>query len=109
MKEISEKLRKTEEAINRTRSASPLEILNEVRSVFSQPEYFVRLKKSVLWIDRMCIKRREDSPGPHSRLDLTEAIIGKDAPRVFMLVKFPRDELLPRMDFHEWTKRALPN
>jgi len=107
MEKAREKLVQIEEAMKDTPLASPMETLNEVEKVFSQPEEFVRLEKTSLRIDRMGIRRSEDSSEPSNRLDLIEVTIGKDAPRVISLSRFPRNEVLPRIDIHEWTRLRM--
>ena len=107
MEKTREKLGQIEMAMKDTPLASPLETLNIVEEVFSHPEEFVRLKKTSVRIDRMGIKRREDAPENSHRLDLIEVTIGKDDPRVIILARFPRNEVLPRIDIHEWTRQRM--
>jgi hypothetical protein len=107
MEKIREKLRQIEEAMKDTPPASPMETLNVVEEVLSRPEEFVRLEKMSLRVDRMGIKRSEDSPESSNRLDLIEVTIGKDDPRVTTLARFPRNEVLPRIDIHEWTRQRM--
>jgi len=90
-----------------TPPASPMETLNVVEEVLSHPEEFVRLEMMSLRVDRMGIKRSEDSPGSSNKLDLIEVTIGKDDPRVITLARFPRNEVLPRIDIYEWTRQRM--
>jgi hypothetical protein len=102
-----EQLAQIEETMKDTPLASPLETLNEVKKVFTHAEEFVRLEKTSLQVDRMGIKRNEDAPETSNRLDLVEVTVGTDAPRVVSLARFPRNEVLPRIDIHEWTRKRM--
>lgn len=102
-----EKLRQIEAAMNDTPQASPLETLNEVKKVFSHPENFVRMNKSSLRVDRMGIKRRRNAAEASNRLDLFEITVGTDPARIIALSRFPRNEVLPRIDIHEWTRQRM--
>jgi hypothetical protein len=86
-------LRKMDELANASRAADPQASLDQVISVFSHPEDFVRLRKHSVRLNRMCIKVDDDDPRAGNTIDLTEVTIGNEAPRVIALAKFPRDEL----------------
>ena len=88
-----------ETALLNARPATPLEALQQVHTVFSQPDAFVRMRTYPLTLNRMSIRIGDDSAQSCNRLDLTEVEIGDAAPRVVTLAKFPRDELLPLSDF----------
>jgi len=102
-----EKLSQIEDAMKVTPLVSPEETLKVVKKVFSHPEEFIKLKQTSLRLDRMGIKRSGDSAEPSNRLDLVEVTIGNEAPRVITLARFPRNEVLPRIDIHEWTRQRL--
>jgi hypothetical protein len=102
-----EQLVQIEETMKDTPQASPQEILNEVNKVLTHPEEFVSLEKTSLRIDRMGIKRNRDAPETSNRLELVEVTVGTDAPRVVSLARFPRNEVLPRIDIHEWTRQRM--
>jgi hypothetical protein len=91
--DIERQLASIENQLMDTRPATPLESLQQVITVFSRPEEFVRLQQSSLRLDKMGIKLCEDSRQRCNRLNLTEVIIGDQLPRVVTLAKFPRDEL----------------
>lgn len=97
--DIERQLASMENQLMATRPATPLESLHQVITVFSRPEKFVRLQRSSLRLDKMGIKRCDDSRQPCNTLDLTEVIIGDQLPRVVTLAKFPRDELCPPAEF----------
>jgi len=78
---------------------APEESLNQVHAVFKRPDDFVRIHKTSLSLNKMCIKIDERSTQPSNRINLTEVVIGDDLPRVVTLAKFPRDELLPPTEF----------
>ncbi len=107
MEKTREQLKQIEASMKDTPLASPTETLNEVIGVFSHPESFVRMEKTSLRVDRMGIKRSEDAAESSNRLDLVEVSIGTDAPRVIALARFPRNEVLPRIDIHEWTHQRM--
>jgi hypothetical protein len=86
-------LRKMDELANTSRPADPQASLEQVISVFSHPEDFVRIRKQTIRLNRMCIKVDDDDPRAGNAIDLTEVTIGNEAPRVIALAKFPRDEL----------------
>jgi hypothetical protein len=102
-----EKLGRIEEAMKHTPPASPEETLKAVKAVFSQPEKYIRLKKTSLRIDRMGIKRKARSTEQSNRLQLVEVTIGNEEPRIITLARFPRNEILPRIDIHEWTRERM--
>jgi exonuclease VII large subunit len=99
IEEMRQRLSRIEAALMDARPASPLESLQRVHAVFSEPEAFVRMTKHVLALDRMGIRINDDSAQPCNKIDLTEVEIGDAAPRVVTLAKFPRGELLPLSDF----------
>ena len=81
------------------RPATPLESLQQVHAVFSQPDAFVRMRKYSLTLTRMGIRTGDSEAQSCNRIELTEVEIADAAPRVVTLAKFPRNELLPRADF----------
>lgn len=91
--DIELQLASIENQLMDTRPATPLESLQQVITVFSRPEEFVRLEHCSLRLDKMGIKLCDDSRQPCNTLNLTEVIIGDQLPRVVTLAKFPRDEL----------------
>jgi hypothetical protein len=97
--DIARQLANIENKLMGTRPATPLESLQQVITVFSRPDEFVRLQRSSLRLDKMGIKLCEDSRQPGNTLHLTEVIIGDQLPRVVTLAKFPRDELCPPAEF----------
>lgn len=93
---IRREIIRTEDDLNRIHSATPQVSLDQVIEVFSHPESFVHLNRRSIKLNKMGIKIRKDSAQPANNLNLTEAIIGREKPRVITLAKFPRDELLPQ-------------
>ena len=92
-------LRKIDEIAVTTPSADPQASLEQVISVFSHPEDFVRIKKHSIRINRMCIRVDDDNPRSGDTIHLTEVTIGTEAPRVIALANFPRDELQSQPGF----------
>lgn len=99
MEEISEKLSKVEQALLNSRLVAPEESLNQVNAVFKRPDEFIQVRKTALKLNKMGIKIDDQSSQPCNRIQLTEVVIGEEAPRVVTLAKFPRDELLPPTEF----------
>jgi hypothetical protein len=97
--ETGRELEKIEAEMMNTPLLTPQVILEQVLDVFSKPENFVQLRKLSLRLNKMGIKISDTSPEPANRLDLTEVIIGNEAPRVITLATFPRKELLARTVF----------
>jgi len=98
---ISRQLRAIEQNLLHSRMAAPEESLHQVQTVLAHPEDYVRVSKSTLRLNRMCIKVDEDSGEPCNTVHLTEVTIGNEAPRVVTLAKFPGEELLPSEEFLE--------
>jgi hypothetical protein len=96
---ISRKLEQVEQRLLNSRMAAPEESLREVQAVFSSPHDYMRIQKTTLRLNRMCIKVDEHSEQPCNTINLTEVTIGEDAPRVVTLAKFPGEELLPAQEF----------
>ena len=99
MEDIRQKLGKIERSLLNSRLVAPEESLNQVHAVFKRPDDFVRISKTSLRLNKMCVKIDERSTQPCNKIDLTEVVIGDDSPRVVTLAKFPSDELLPPTEF----------
>jgi len=99
MEAIRQQLGKIERSLLNSRLVAPEESLNQVHTVFKRPDDFVRVRKTSLRLNKMCIRIDERSTQPSNKIDLTEVVIGDDLPRVVTLAKFPRDELLPPTEF----------
>lgn len=99
MDDIRKQLGKIEETLLHSRLVAPEESLNQVHAVFQRPDDFIRIQKSTLRLNKMCIKIDEHSTQPCNKINLTEVVIGEESPRVVTLAKFPRDELLPPTEF----------
>jgi len=95
----SQELKRTEEKMMNAPLLTPQVALEQVTDVFSKPGDFIRIRKSALRLSKMGIRISDDSPQPANKLNLTEAIIGDDLPRVVTLALFPRKELLCRTVF----------
>jgi hypothetical protein len=98
---LGRELAKIDKALLNSRMAAPEESLTQVQAVFKRPDGFVRVQKSTICLNKMCIKVGESSQQPHNRVDLTEVTIGESPPRVVTLARFPGDELLPPERFEE--------
>jgi hypothetical protein len=96
---ISRKLGQVEQQSLNSRLAGPEESLREVQNVFSSPDDYMRIQKTTLLLNWMCIKVDKHSEQPRNTVNLTEVSIGEDAPRVVTLVKFAGEELLPAEEF----------
>lgn len=98
---IRRKLRQVEQALLNSRTAAPEESLHQVHTVFGQPDEFMRINKSTLRLNKMCIKIDDGTEQPCNTISLTEVIFGEEAPRVVTLAKFPAEELLPAAQLWE--------
>ena len=99
IEETRRELVTTEQAMLDAPLPTPQVALDQVVSVFAKPDEFVRFRKLPLRLNKMGIKIREDSPQADNTLNLTEALIGNEAPRIVTLATFPRRDLLPRPVF----------
>ena len=99
IEEASQELGKTEEQMLHTPLLSPQVALEQVMDVFSNPDDFIRIRKFPLSLNKMGIKVSDASPQPVNKLNLTEAIIGNELPRVVTLAIFPGKELVARTVF----------
>jgi len=65
----------------------------------SNPAHYLSAQRSSVRINRLAIKLEKSTEEPCFDLDLTEISIASHRPRVSALVRFPRNELLPKPDF----------
>ena len=108
MREIEEtrlKLEKTEQDLRKIHIATPQVSLEQVIEVFSHPEKFVRMRKSMITLNKMGIKIDKSANQPSNTLDLMEVSIGEEQSRVVTLARFPRDEFLSQPFAHS---RKIP-
>jgi hypothetical protein len=96
IRETSDKLQNVEKLLMNARPATPQTSLNQVRNLLEQPENFIRLRKSTLRLDKMGIVLDGDASCACNRLELTEALIGEEQPRVITLAQFPVQEFSPQ-------------
>lgn len=75
--------------------ATPQAAMEQVITVFKNPEDFVRLRKFSLTLNKMGILVGDDSGQPCNEISLTEVTIGEGAPRIVTLARFPKCEILP--------------
>lgn len=94
IEETGLELRKVEKQMLNTPLMTPQRVLEQVIEVFSNPGEFVKMRKTPLRLNKMCIKISDDSPAPANQLNLTEVVIGNELPRVVTLARFPRKDLL---------------
>ena len=99
IEETRQQLGETEKKMINSSLLTPQVMLEQVIDVFSKPEDFVRMRKLPLRLNKMGIKISNDSTQPANELELTEALIGSESPRVITLARFPRKELLARTIF----------
>lgn len=104
---IRKELAGIEGILERTRTLAVEDCLEEVVTVFRQPDSHVRLKKVPIKLNKMGIKIGASAREPGNDIELAEVAIGGEAPRVVMLAKFPKDELLPGTDFFEQARGHL--
>jgi hypothetical protein len=88
-------LEKLEAEFSKTPLATPQATLEQVITVFKNPEDFVRLRKFSLRLNKMGILLGDEPGEPCNEIDLTEVTIGEGSPRIVTLARFPKSEILP--------------
>ena len=88
-----------QQMVNTPALLTPQLSLEQVTGVLGRPEEFVRTRSVRLKLNKMGIRISDDSPQPCNDLNLTEAIVGNEPPRVITLAIFPRKELIPLTTF----------
>lgn len=73
--------------------------LEFIRSALQTPETYVSRRDLEVHIDRMGVKVSDPQTSQILPLPLTEISVASHAPRIAALVRFPRAELLPEVDF----------
>ncbi|HYQ70999.1 MAG TPA: hypothetical protein VET88_03615 [Gammaproteobacteria bacterium] len=92
------RLDKLEAELARAPLATPQAAMEQVVTVFKNPEDFVQLRKFSLRLNKMGILIGDDTGQPCNQIDLTEVTIGDGDPRIVTLARFPRSEILPPSD-----------
>jgi hypothetical protein len=88
-----------QELVERKPGPSTLsEYLEFVADVLSRPAEFFRIEQHSLCLSRQSVKLDCDSAENGDGLELSEIHIASHPPRIGVLVRFPRDELLPKPD-----------
>lgn len=106
--ELREQLRAGQHALDeaRTRLVTLDDYIAHIGEVLSHPEQHLAEKRTSLRVNRMNVK--VDAPGePSEQVVFSEVTIGKHAPRVVVLGRYPRSELLPEGDRLEEATRVL--
>jgi hypothetical protein len=88
-------LEQLETELAKTPLATPQAAMEQVITVFKNPEDFVRLRKFSITLNKMGILIGENSRQPCNEINLAEVTIGDGDPRIVTLARFPRDEILP--------------
>ena len=65
----------------------------------ANPAEFLTATATSLRLNRLGIKINQGSDDPGYDLSLSEIRVASREPRIGVLVRFPRDELLPQQDF----------
>jgi hypothetical protein len=65
----------------------------------ANPAEFLTVTATSLRLNRLGIKINQESDDPGYELSLSEIRVASREPRIGVLVRFPRDELLPQQDF----------
>ena len=78
-----------------------------VSDVLLYADQFISASSQNLHLTHMGIKVDKESNEPAYEFDLTEIRIGNKEPRVAALVRFPRCDLLPKMEFLQQTDRLF--
>jgi hypothetical protein len=94
--ETCRQLERLEAELSKTPLATPQAAMEQVVTVFKNPEDFVQLSKFSLRLNKMGILIEETTPEqPCNEIDLTEVTIGDGSPRIVTLARFPKCEILP--------------
>ena len=99
IKEAGMEMKNIEQQILNTPLMTPQAALEQLMDVFSQPDKFVSIREIALRLNKMCIKINDDSPESTNKLNLIEATIGNEIPRVITLAQFPKKELIATTAF----------
>lgn len=90
----------------RTRVATLDDSIAHISAVLSHPEQHLAEKRTSLRLNQLNMK--VDAPGePAEQVVFSEIVIGSHAPRLVLLGRFPRSELLPERDRLDEAARAL--
>jgi len=84
-----------EAELSKTPLATPQATMEQVITVFKNPEDFVRLRKFSRLLNKMGILVENPAAQPCNEIHLTEVTIGEGSPRIVTLARFPRCEILP--------------
>jgi len=93
--ETCRQLEQLEAELSKTPLATPQAAMEQVVTVFKNPEDFVQLRKFTLRLNKMGILIGDATRQPCNEIDLTEVTIGEGSPRIVTLARFPRSEILP--------------
>lgn len=93
--ELEETEEKLQEAVTDIKTLD--DYLLEVQSVLRHPEEYLRLGIGTVRVNRMGVRVTASEPG--TDVVFAEIEIGQAPKRVGLLVKYPRDEILPREHF----------
>ena len=99
IKEAGMEMKNIEQQILNTPLMTPQAALEQLMDVFSQPDKFVSIREIALRLNKMCIKINDDSPESTNKLNLIEATVGNEIPRVITLAQFPKKELIATTAF----------
>jgi hypothetical protein len=92
--ETCRQLERLEAELSKTPLATPQAAMEQVITVFKNPEDFVQLRKFSLRLNKMGILIEDTPEQPCNEIDLTEVTIGEGSPRIVTLARFPRCEIL---------------
>jgi len=94
-RETTRQLEKLEAELAKAPLATPQAAMEQVLTVFKNPEEFVRLRKFSRRLNKMGILVGDDTQQRCNEINLTEVTIGESDPRIVTLAKFPRNVILP--------------
>jgi hypothetical protein len=72
--------------------------LDRIEEVLGQPQNHLSVRPISMCLNEMNIKLSEKSADSGKVLDLSEASLGDQLKRVFLIARFPREDLLPKKD-----------
>jgi hypothetical protein len=88
-----------EQAREGTGLASPEDHLGYVADILAHPAQFLSGRTFAIHLSRLGIKHDSPNAASGAEIPLFEIRVASQSPRIGVLARFPREELLPRPDF----------
>jgi len=88
-----------------TRLTTLEDYIDRISDVLGNPQSHLRLSQLSIRLSNMNIKLDKQSTDTGHVLELNEVYLGEHQKRILMIIRFPRDDLLPKQDFLAHTPR----